>query len=95
MVDAGANQRKSQRNVDAGVEVERLKRNQTLIVVHANVPIGFIASPRQKRSVGWNGIADFNSLSDRRIDGRLDDCFFFAVAEQSAFASVRVEAKRR
>ena len=74
----------------AAVEIERLDRDQRLVVVHAQRRV--IAAPRGgvKHRIGRERAARLDAFAAQRGDGRRDDLDILA-SERAAFAGMRVE----
>ena len=63
----------SERDVHPAMEVDRLDRNQRLIVIHAERRIIGLARVRVKHRVGGQRTAYVDPRSPQLLDGRFDD----------------------
>ena len=94
MIGRGADDRQAERHVDRLLEVQRLDRDQRLVVIHAQRRIIVGARAGVEHGVGGVGAGHPPALGRERGDRRLDDLDFLA-AELAAFAGMRVEAGDR
>ena len=92
MVGRGADEGKTERDVDAAVEVERLQGNERLVVIHAEGRV--IAPPRRRveQRVGRERPERVDALLAQQPDRRLDRLDLLA-PHGSAFAGMRIEAR--
>ena len=94
VVGRGAHERQAQRDVDAAIEIDRLDRDQRLVVIHAQRRV--VAC----RAAAWNIVSAASgpraSIPARAQfgDGRRDDLDLLA-AEAARFAGMRVEPGNR
>src|SRR5215472_14224984 len=91
MVDRGARKRQAQGDVDAFVEAAKLDRDVALIVVHRHDQVELAAAGPPEERVRRPGPAGFDALSTGFGDGRRDLALLL-IAEEAAFAGVRVDA---
>ena len=90
VVGRGADDRQAERDVDAAVEIERLQRDQRLVVVHAQRHVVAGARVRGEQRVGGVRAGRVDPLGAQRGDGGGDDARFL-VAEPAVLAGVRIE----
>jgi len=95
VVGAGAHERQAERDVDAALDAEVLDRNEPVVVRHRDDDVEFARMPggvagAHEDSVGSVGPAGVDPFAARRGDRGRDDAQLL-VAEETAFAGVRVE----
>ncbi len=101
MVDGRANDRKPQRNIDAGdgvpasgdwihLEAGQLCRNVPLVVVHGDDGVKATSACLHKDSVARQGAAGVDALFTCGGDGGTNLLLVFG-AKQPAFAAVRIQ----
>ncbi len=96
VVGAGAHERQAERDVDAVLDAEVLHRDQAVVVGHRDDDVELARMARRvarahEDRVGRERAARVDALGARRLHRRRDDAQLL-VAEQAAFAGVRVEA---
>ena len=94
MIHAGPNDGQPQCRVDTCIKIQGLERDQTLIVVHANVAVGLLSTPLNKARVGGNRAFDIDSFFHRQLHRRFDHLFFLVIAKQTVLARVRIQTQR-
>jgi len=91
VVDAGANDRQTERGVDGPIKGQGLYRDVPLIVVHTHDAVEFAPLGRNEGRIGRHRSGHVIAALLGRGDGRGDDTFFLACAEEAMFAGVRVQ----
>ena len=94
MVGAGTHNRQAQRDIDSLIEIERLDRDQRLIVIHAQRRVIAFAGMRSEQRVGGVRAGYSQSLGPKRGDRRSNDCDLLA-AHAAFLARVRIECGNR
>ena len=94
VVGTGAHEGQAQRDVDALVQAQVLDRNQALVVVLRHHHVEAALARLHEDRIAGPGAAGVDALAPRGLDGRQDDAGFL-VAEQPAFAGVRIQARHR
>jgi hypothetical protein len=94
VIGRGANKRQPQRHVDRAVEIECLRRDQRLVVIHAECRV--IAPPRRgmEHRVRRERSRRVDAVAAQFGDGRGDDVAVL-LPEAAALAGMRVEAGDR
>ena len=90
MVGRGADERQTQRHVNAALEVQRLDRDQRLIVIHAHGGVIARAGGGVKHRVGGQRAAHVDPLGAQGVERGRDDRDLLA-PHGAAFARVRVQ----
>jgi hypothetical protein len=90
VIGRSADERQPERHIDRAVEIERLHRDQRLVVIHAQR--GIVIPPRRgvEHRVGGEGAARIDAGSAQLGDRRSDDLDVLA-AERAGFSGMRVE----
>ena len=94
MIGGGADDRQAERDVDAFLEMERLQRDQRLVVIHAQCRVILRAGGGVEHRIGREGTGHEPSLGAQRGDRRLDD-FDLLAPDHPAFTGVRIERRHR
>ncbi len=90
MIGRSAHDRQAQRDVHPLVEIERLQRDQRLIVIHAQRRIVALALARGEQGVGGMGAGDVDALGAQHGDCGGDDPRFL-VADPALLAGMGIE----
>ena len=92
MIGRGAEERQAQRDVHAAVEIQRLDRDQRLVVVHADRGVVPAARGGVEHRVGGQRSAQVHAFAAQPVQHRNDHLDFLA-ADLAAFARMRVQPR--
>ncbi len=94
MIGGGADDWQAEGDVDRVLEVQRLDRNQRLVVIHAKRGVIVGAGRGVEQGVGRVGAADSPALGCQRGDRRLDNLDLF-LAKRATLTTVGIETSHR